>query len=85
MGGGTGDAAGKGRTSEPPSPDEPGDERSYEDGWYRSLASWGRVGAEADEPRGVSEDADRSSSDRDLAARDDGATDPEDDEDTASP
>jgi hypothetical protein len=85
MGAGTGEAAREERESEPPSSDDPAGERSYEEGWYRSLAAWGRVGARADDPRGVSEDADRTSGDRDPAARDDGATDAEDEEEIASP
>jgi hypothetical protein len=85
MGAGTDGAAGRERASEPPSSDEAGSERSYEDSWYRSLAARGRVGARADEPRRVSEDADGTSGDRDPAARDDGGTGAEDDEEIASP
>jgi hypothetical protein len=77
-------AAKEEREAVPPSSGDPAGERSYEDGWYRSLAAWGRVGARADDPRGVSEDADRMSRDGDPTARDSGATDTETDEEIAS-
>jgi hypothetical protein len=88
MGAGTDGAAGEERDPERPSADDPAGERSYEDGWYRSLAAWGRVGARADDPRGANEAAYRSTDDEDRAAHDDRATDVEDakdDEEIASP
>jgi hypothetical protein len=87
MGAGTDETAREERDAEPPSSEDPASEASYEDGWYRSLAAWGRVGARGDSPRGASEDADLTG-DADPAARDAGGTDTavaEDDEESASP
>jgi hypothetical protein len=81
MGAGADETVREERDSERPSSDDPADERSYEDGWYRSLSAWGHGGARTDDRRAVSDEADRTSADRDPVAHEDDPNGPEDADD----